>query len=88
VNWWLFLKESRNQEKTNLNTMELAQSIFKWALYPEMDEKGYLNLKLFKTGQKEMLQIHKEGKWFKLLINIIYIKNYRAISNKSSLFSI
>jgi hypothetical protein len=58
-----------------------------------MDEKGYLNLKLLKAdGVKEITSFTslQEGKIVcsELLINIIYVKIYRPISNKSSLFSI
>jgi hypothetical protein len=83
------VKKSR---KTNLNTIEhSAKVFFQWALYPEMDEKGYLKL-LKADGRKKKL-LHspaykREIVCSELLINIIYVKIHRAISNKSSLFSI
>jgi DNA polymerase-3 subunit epsilon len=57
----------------------------------EMDEKGYLNLKLLKAdGKKEITSFTslQEGKIVcsELLINIIYVKIYRLYQTKAACF--
>jgi DNA polymerase-3 subunit epsilon len=52
------LKESEEIKKTNLNTIEHSAKVFSMGTISEMDEKGYLNLKLLKADGRKKKLLH------------------------------